>query len=86
MTDEKLMDDALKRTRQSYRDFAFSCVVDSPKEYAAFHAACKAALAHIEAIHKIARLESAKTYKAETVLTVPEDEWSAALSELTDDD
>lgn len=41
------------RTVQSYQDFASRDAPDSAKEFGAHHSACKAALAHLEALLKL---------------------------------
>ena len=46
---------AIIQALQSYRNFSGGIATEEAKEFSAHHAACKAALAHIELLLKLAR-------------------------------
>ncbi len=45
---------SLKRALASYHRFSACCVADDPKSYAAYQSGCRAALAHIHLLIKLA--------------------------------
>jgi len=55
------MDDFLVRAVETYRQFSDTAPPSDAKEFAAYQAACKAALAHLEALLKLVRLVTTST-------------------------
>lgn len=74
---------AIVQALHSYRKFSGNIATDEAKEFSAHHSACKAALAHIELLLKLARqsdlVGAADTQKDKTVLS---DMISKARAEL----
>lgn len=54
-TYQSMLPDAVLRTAASYEEFARRDAGSEPKLFAAHHGACKAALAHLEALGKLVK-------------------------------
>ena len=51
----KLLPQAIQKTLESYHRFTSSNIEETVKEFSAYHTACKAAIAHLDLLLKLAR-------------------------------